>query len=180
MKALLFLVPFLVLFAVACGDDSAKDTPAALAPTAAPSTGGSDASRAVAPSPTPVARSTPLPTNITAAGTSRVVDGGTLVRFGPEPPTLDPHLTTDASSSLYIVEIFGGLMTIDKDLAISGDLAEDWSVSEDGSNYTFRLNRDARFHDGRRVTARDVQWSLERAVDPATEAPRSTFSWAIL
>jgi peptide/nickel transport system substrate-binding protein len=47
-------------------------------------------------------------------------------------------------------------MTIDKDLAISGDLAEDWSVSEDGSNYTFRLNRDARFHDGRRVTASDV------------------------
>ena len=171
MKALLFLVPFLLLFAVACGDDSATDTPAAPAPTTAPSIGGSDVSRVVAPSPTPVPRSTPLPTNTTAAGTSRVVDGGTLVRLGPEPPTLDPHLTTDASSSLYIVEIFGGLMTIDKDLAISGDLAEDWSVSEDASNYTFRLNRDARFHDGRRVTARDVQWSLERAVDPATKAP---------
>ena len=171
MKALLSLVPFLLLFAVACGDESATNTPSAPAPTAAPSTVGSDASRSVAPSPPPVSRTPPLPTNTTAAGTSRVVDGGRLVRLGPEPPTLDPHLTTDASSALYIVEIFGGLMTIDKDLAISGDLAENWSVSEDGSNYTLRLNRDARFHEGRRVTARDVQWSLERAVDPATEAP---------
>ncbi len=171
MKALLFLVPFLVLFAVACGDESATDTPVVPEPTAVPNAGSSGASSAVAATPTPAPRSTTLPTGTSAARTPKVVDGGTLVRLGPEPPTLDPHLTTDASSSLYIVEIFGGLMTIDKDLAISGDLAEDWSISEDGSNYTFRLNRGARFHDGRRVTARDVKWSLERAADPVTQAP---------
>jgi oligopeptide transport system substrate-binding protein len=163
LKALLFLVPFVVLFAVACAGDSATKTTAAPEATAA--------IKGVAPTPTPTVRPTSLPTSTNAARNPRAVDGGTLIRLGSEPTTLDPHLTTDAASSIYIVEIFGGLMTIDKNLEISGDLAEDWSVSDDGSNYTFRLNRDARFHDGRRVTARDVKWSLERAVDPATEAP---------
>ena len=171
LKALLLLFPFLVLVIAACGGDSATDTPAAPEPTAAPNTSGSDTSRAVAPTPTPVPRSTPLPTRTSAARPTTIIDGGTLLRLGPEPPTLDPHLTTDASSSLYIVEIFGGLMTISKDLVVTGDLAEDWTMSQDGSNFTFRLNRDARFHDGRSVTARDVKWSLERAADPAIAAP---------
>jgi oligopeptide transport system substrate-binding protein len=68
------------------------------------------------------------------------------------------------------VEIFGGLMTIDKNLAVVGDLAESWAVSADGKTTTFRIHPDAKFHNGRSVTANDVKWSLERAADPATEA----------
>ncbi len=96
--------------------------------------------------------------------------GGVLLRLGPEPPTLDPHLTTDTDSAVYAVEIFGGLMTIDRNLTIVGDLAEGWDVSPDGTTTTFRLRPEAKFHDGRSVTAGDIKWSLERAADPATEA----------
>ena len=53
----------------------------------------------------------------------------------------------------------------------SADLAEDWAIDADGMGYTFNLNPDARFHDGRRVTAEDFKYSIERAADPATEAP---------
>jgi len=83
---------------------------------------------------------------------------------------LDPHLTTDVDSAVYAVEIFGGLMTIDRDLAIVGDLAETWEVSADGTVTTFRIRPDAKFHNGGSVTAVDVKWSLERAADPLTEA----------
>ena len=98
-------------------------------------------------------------------------EGGRLVRLYIDPPTLDPHLTTDATSAQIIIEVFGGLVTIDKDLNIAPDLAEDWDVSPDGLIYTFHLNPEATFHDGRPVTADDVRWSLERATNPLTESP---------
>lgn len=44
------------------------------------------------------------------------------------------------------------------------ELAERWEVAEDGRTVTFHLRKDARFHDGRPVTASDVKWSFDRAV----------------
>lgn len=46
---------------------------------------------------------------------------------------------------------------------IEGELAESWQVASDGMSCTFKL-RNATFHSGRPVTARDVKWSLDRAV----------------
>ena len=94
-----------------------------------------------------------------------------LKLLGSDPPTLDPHQTGDVTSSRYILEVFGGLLTIDPETAIVPDLAQSWELDASGAGYTFRLNPEATFHDGRRVTATDVQWSMERASDPATEAP---------
>ena len=94
-----------------------------------------------------------------------------LVQLFVDPPTIDPHVTTDATSARIIVEVFGGLVTIDPSLDIVPDLAETWDVSGDGTVYTFHLRPDAKFHDGKPVTARDVQWSLERATNPLTESP---------
>lgn len=84
---------------------------------------------------------------------------------------MDPHLTTDATSAQIIIEVFGGLVTIDRDLNIVPDLAQDWHISLDGRIYTFYLRPDATFHDGRQVTAEDVRWSLERVTNPLTESP---------
>jgi ABC-type transport system substrate-binding protein len=97
--------------------------------------------------------------------------GGKLVRLYTDPPTLDPHLTTDNVSGGLVNEIFGGLVTIDLDLKVVPDLAESIDVSEDGTVYTFHLRPDAKFHNGKPVTAQDVKWSLERVTDPATQAP---------
>jgi len=90
---------------------------------------------------------------------------------GGDPITLDPHLAGDATSAEYIVEIFGGLLTLDQDLNIVPDLAESVEVSSDGLVYTFTLNPDAAFHDGRRVTAADVEYSLLRAGSRALSSP---------
>jgi ABC-type transport system substrate-binding protein len=97
--------------------------------------------------------------------------GGTLVRVWSDPPTLDPHLTSDATSAEIIVEVFGGLVTIDPSLNIVPDLAATWDVSRNGTVYTFHIREDAKFHSGKPVTALDFKWSLERAADPATASP---------
>ena len=44
------------------------------------------------------------------------------------------------------------------------ELATSWEISEDGTEYTFKLREDAVFHDGTPVTAEDVKWSFDRAV----------------
>ena len=44
------------------------------------------------------------------------------------------------------------------------ELAESWQVAPDGAFVTFKLRRDAKFHDGTPITARDVKWSFDRAV----------------
>ena len=44
------------------------------------------------------------------------------------------------------------------------ELAESWQVAPDGMSVTLKLRRDAKFHDGTPVTARDVKWSFDRAV----------------
>ncbi len=97
--------------------------------------------------------------------------GGRLIRLFSDPPTLDPHITTDSTSAVIVNEVFGGLVTINPEIEIVPDLAEDWDISPDGKVFTFRLRQDAKFHDGRLVVAEDFRWSLERAADPLTESP---------
>ena len=91
---------------------------------------------------------------------------GALRLYGEEPVTLDPALVSDSTSSTYVIEIFSGLVTLDKDLQVVPDLAERWQVSPDGRTYTFYLRHDAKFQDGRPITAADIKYSLERACSP--------------
>jgi len=93
---------------------------------------------------------------------------GTLNLWDTGPLTLDPAISSEMSSHLYVMQIFNGLVKFDEDLEPVPDLAERWEVSPDGKTYTFFLRKDARFHDGRPVTARDIKYSWERACSPAT------------
>ncbi len=102
---------------------------------------------------------------------STATAGGELRLLGDDPLTLDPACAGDVGSAIYIVEIFGGLVTIDKDLQTVPDIAESWDVSADGTTYTFHLRQGVLFHNqSRQVTADDVKYSMERALDPATES----------
>ena len=50
-------------------------------------------------------------------------------------------------------------------------LAEKWEISPDGLIYTFKIKKNARFHNGKDVTAADVAASFERVVHPQTKSP---------
>ena len=154
----------LVFVVAACGSGTKTET----------GEGAPQATTAPSSTVTPIPTPTPIvsePSESQAKEPGGRLDGGTLVRLWSDPPTLDPHLTTDATSATFIVEVFGGLVTIDPDLNIVADLAESWQRSLDGTVYTFNLRKDAVFHDGKPVTAHDFKWSMERAADPLTAAP---------
>ena len=151
------LIGLVALLAVAACGGEAEQAPAAQEPTAAPT-------EAATESPTEEADGS-------GDSDDAAEVANRLVHLFVDPPTIDPHLTTDATSARIIVEVFGGLVTIDPSLDIVPDLAESWDISEDGRVYTFYLRPDAKFHDGKPVTAHDVMWSLERVTNPLTESP---------
>ncbi len=84
------------------------------------------------------------------------------------PVTLDPAISGDMSSHKYVKHIYSGLVRLNSDLAVEPDIAEDWTVSDDGTTYTFYLRDDVRFHSGDPVTAADFKYSWERACSPST------------
>jgi len=89
-----------------------------------------------------------------------------LVLAGGEstnPRSFDPATTMSGGDK----RVFSGLVAFDPSLNLTPDLAERWEVSSDGTLYTFYLRQNARFHDGRPVTAQDVVYSWERAAGPA-------------
>lgn len=106
------------------------------------------------------------------SGNGTATDGGVLRLLFADPPTLDPHLAEDSTSGLLVNEVFGGLVTIEPfNFSVAPDLAERWEISPDGTTYTFYLRPEARFHDGKAVTALDVKWSMERVANPDTISP---------
>ena len=56
-----------------------------------------------------------------------------------------------------------GTLSYDR-ATLAPELAESWQVASDGMSCTFKLRKDATFHDGTPVTAKDVKWSFDRAV----------------
>ncbi|MBI4301793.1 MAG: peptide ABC transporter substrate-binding protein, partial [Chloroflexi bacterium] len=106
----------------------------------------------------------------TASNKAASGKGNEFTLLGADPPTLDPALSGDATSAEYIVHIFSGLVTINRQLEVEPDIAERWDVSPDGKIYTFYLRSGVKFHNGREVTAHDFKYSIERAADPATES----------
>ncbi|MHB8377283.1 MAG: peptide ABC transporter substrate-binding protein, partial [Dehalococcoidia bacterium] len=103
-----------------------------------------------------------------ATSASGTPAAGELRVRATDPLFLDPAVAQDADSARYIVEIFSGLVRLDQSLKIQPDLAERWDLSPDGKTYTFHLNPKAVFQDGRPVTAADVKYSWERALNPDT------------
>lgn len=104
----------------------------------------------------------------------KICDSKSLIVPGDDPSSvLDPIQVGDVSTSEYVVEIFGGLVTLDPNLKVQPDIAKEWSVSNDGKTYTFKLRDNVTFHTGNtaRVTADDVKYSLERAADPVNASP---------
>ena len=88
-----------------------------------------------------------------------------LVLAGGEstnPREYDPATTHGSGDKL----VYSGLVAFDPHLNLSPDIAETWDVSNDGKVYTFHLRENARFHDGRSVTAQDFVYSWERALSP--------------
>jgi oligopeptide transport system substrate-binding protein len=105
----------------------------------------------------------------TAPAVSDLAPDQTLIEnIKEEPPSLDPNIATDTTSSCIINNIFEGLTRMAPDGSVFPGLAEKWEVSPDGLTYTFYLRGTDKWTNGDVVTSQDFKNSWTRILDPKT------------
>ena len=83
-----------------------------------------------------------------------------------EPASLDPHVSTAANDFRIAVNIYDGLVRNKPGtLEIEPALATDWTISDDGLEYTFNLREGVTFHDGTPFNAEAVKFNFDRMLD---------------
>jgi peptide/nickel transport system substrate-binding protein len=113
--------------------------------------------------------------SVAGAAAQQPKPGGVLRIAEREAPGLDPHLTISFLTHSYVSLTYSQLVRFPNgpeqksptDFSILPDLAEKWTISKDGTVYTFSLRKGVKFHNkppvnGRELTADDVKYSLER------------------
>jgi len=80
--------------------------------------------------------------------------------------TLDPARIDQVEEFQISSNVLSGLTHINGDFVAQPDLAEDWKVSDDGTEYTFNLRQGVTFHNGDPFTADDVIFTWQRSRDP--------------
>jgi peptide/nickel transport system substrate-binding protein len=111
------------------------------------------------------------PTAATQAPDSGQPKSGGILKLSlpASPRYLDPIQYTGTYESQIIRSVCDTLVDYKMDLSgIKPNLATEWTISEDGREYTFKLRQDIYFHpgqyqDGRQLTAEDIKYSLERS-----------------
>ncbi len=93
--------------------------------------------------------------------------------------SLDPAFARDQANIRAVAQLFSTLVRVDENLKVQPQLATHWEITDEGRLYRFFLRRDAYFHDdpcfegalGRRLTAHDVVFSLNRLCAPSLASP---------
>ena len=93
---------------------------------------------------------------------------------GADAKRLLPFLASDSASGQVSGYIFNGLTKYDKNLHITGELAESWDVSEDGLTLTFHLRKGVKWHDGAELTSDDVLFTYNAVTNPKIPTPYSS------
>lgn len=102
--------------------------------------------------------------------------GGTLrLNLSSDPMTLDPAMSTDATTNEVVAQVFEGLVQFDKGANVIPGIARQWTISSDGLTWTFHLKPNVRFHNGRELTAEDVKYSMERLLSRDLKSPNAYF-----
>ena len=93
-----------------------------------------------------------------------------------EPSVLNPVLASDSASHDIINLVFNGLVKFDREINMTGDLAEKWEIEDEGKKIIFYLRKGVKWHDGFEFTAEDVKFTYDKYMDPLTKtAYRSLF-----
>lgn len=106
------------------------------------------------------------------AATDTPCSGDALVTASiGEPSNLIPFFASDSASAEISRLIFNGLLKYDKNLNLTGDLAETYEIKDGGLKILFHLRKNARWQDGRPFTASDVEFTLKKLKDPDLPTP---------
>ena len=86
--------------------------------------------------------------------------------------TLDPPYISVGQYFQVAANVFNGLVTLNEDLTVRGDLASDWEVTNEGATIEFDLREGVTFHNGDEFTAADVEYTIRRTIEE--EAPAAS------
>jgi peptide/nickel transport system substrate-binding protein len=89
--------------------------------------------------------------------------------------TIDPAKISDYTDYMASVNLYDGLVNVDRQGNLAPELAEKWEASPDGKEVTFHLRSDAHFQDGTPVEASDVVYSVERLLK-INQGPANLFA----
>jgi oligopeptide transport system substrate-binding protein len=107
----------------------------------------------------------------TGGGTAAAAEQILRMGWGAEPPSLDPGLATDTTSSNVLLAIMDPLVRLNPETnAAEPSLAESWDISEDGKTVTYHLSPDGKWTNGDPVTAGDFVYSWKRTLSPELAA----------
>ena len=165
-------IPFASWLA-ACGgdddDDDDDDNGSGADPTATPEPEEDEPTATTAEVSGTAAEATPTIPESAEAGGSIVV-GYPISQI----VNLDPALVNQGVvAGELISNIFSSLVQFDENLGLVADLAEDWEVSEDGTQYTFTIREGLTHHNGDSLTAEDFVYTYERNTDPDFASPHA-------
>lgn len=96
-----------------------------------------------------------------------------IFNLGSEPKTIDVSLCNAVDGSNVIYAAFEGLAKALPGNKIVPGVAKSWDISKDGLTYTFHLRNNAKWSDGKPVTAKDFYFSWMRLLNPKTAADYS-------
>ncbi|AOU98343.1 peptide ABC transporter substrate-binding protein [Acidihalobacter yilgarnensis] len=111
------------------------------------------------------------------AASMKIKPGGSMVvTYKSDPGTLDPAIGYNWQNWPMMRALFSRLVTYEPGTTkLVMDAAESYRVSDDGTEYTFKLRPGLKFSDGTPLTAEDVVFSIDRVVDPVTASPGQSF-----
>jgi len=90
--------------------------------------------------------------------------------------SLDPQIVEDVSGADIVRDLFEGLMNQDADGNLIPGVATGFTTNEAKDVYTFTLRDNAKWSDGRQVTAGDFVYAWRRLADPETASPYQWFA----
>lgn len=85
---------------------------------------------------------------------------------------INPVLAISDSDRDLTALIYSGLMRQSQNGALIPDLAQSYSISDDGKTYDFILKKDLTFHDGTPLTSDDIEFTIQKIQDPTIKSPK--------
>jgi len=107
-------------------------------------------------------------------------DNDVRIAISADPSSLSLIGKTDSNAALLASLISDGLVAYDTEGRYVPMVARAWELSPDGKTLTFHLRDGVLWHDGERVTSRDVAYTANKIQDPATQARTWASAFAIV
>jgi len=81
--------------------------------------------------------------------------------------SMDPADFFSGDEGYHINQVYNRLLNRDDNFTVKSELAESWSSNDAATEWTFKLLKGVKFHDGHELTSKDVVYSFKRLIDPA-------------